>query len=74
MGSFKVVINTMVEAGKDRFFVTLYHPERPEDASIFEDGRIDVFSTHIEEHAKFERDRWEEFFSYPKPRGIRKVY
>ena len=74
MSGFKVVVNTMIEAGRERYFVTIYHPERPADAKPWDEGRMDVYDTFIEENAKFERDSWQEFFDYPKPKGIREVY
>ena len=67
MNSFKVVVNTMIEAGRERYFVTIYHPERPADAKPWDEGRIDVYDTYIKENAESEKAGWEDFFKYPAP-------
>lgn len=67
MNNFEVVVNTMVEAGRERYFVTLYHPERPERSLPWDEGRIDIYDTLIKENAELEKARWEDFFNYPEP-------
>lgn len=64
MSNFTVSIGTMVEAGKESYYVSIDHPKRPTNAKPWDDGRMEVFKTYIKEHAEFEKGYWEEFFNY----------
>jgi hypothetical protein len=67
---FTVVINEMIEAGTSIYFVSIDHPKRPITAKPWDKGRMDVFKTHIKEHANLEAKSWEEFFNYyPQDNG-----
>lgn len=66
-GWVDVVKSKMVEAGKDRFFVRLIHPNRPKDAMPWDEGYMDVFSTFTEEHADEEVQRWKKFIRFLTP-------
>ena len=62
--SFNITLDTMIEAGKERYFVRIIHPDRPKDVKPWDEGYMDLFSTLIKEHAEMEKERWEEFLNY----------
>ena len=63
MNEFKVAVATMVASNETRYVVTVDHPNRPKDAKPWDSGRMEVFSTLIEKHAKIEAKRWSCFFA-----------
>ena len=65
MSDFKVVINTMTESEKgESYVVTLYHPDRPEDALPWDDGKMEIYHTYDKDRAEATLLDWQEFLNY----------
>lgn len=61
---FRVSVLPMYEAGKEpTFMVCIDHPDRPQEAKPWDDGRITPFHSKIREHAELEAQVWREFLN-----------
>ena len=61
---FKVTVNKLTASNGITWVVTVDHPLRPKDAIPWDDGRMEVFASSIEEHANQTKDDWDKFFNY----------
>ena len=60
---FKVSVATLVASNGTTYVVCIDHPDRPLTAKPWDKGRMQVFTSSIEDHANMECKRWVCFFA-----------
>ena len=59
---FKVSVCKMYASNSTTFHVVVDHPDRPTDAMPWDEGRMEVFASAVQEHAELTKDDWVNFF------------